>query len=152
MTLSPADGCIASEGWLREPVKGENDLNVVTFLHFPRCKRHFYNLDARNPAGCSPCFCYGHSVSCTSAENHSVHNITSTFQQGEAQAGHPMAPGHVCCPFSSMGLEEPPGSQPCWKSALSYACSLGAHPTRLWLQQPCFDGMAGSRAEVGSKG
>ncbi|NXD40462.1 LAMC2 protein, partial [Copsychus sechellarum] len=47
-----------------------------------RCKRHFYNLDARNPAGCSPCFCYGHSDTCTSADNHSVHNITSTFQQG----------------------------------------------------------------------
>ncbi|NXN86124.1 LAMC2 protein, partial [Bombycilla garrulus] len=47
-----------------------------------RCKRHFYNLDARNPAGCSPCFCYGHSVTCTSADNYSVHNITSTFQQG----------------------------------------------------------------------
>ncbi|XP_063263813.1 laminin subunit gamma-2 [Prinia subflava] len=47
-----------------------------------RCKRHFYNLDARNPAGCSPCFCYGHSVDCISADNHSVHNITSTFQQG----------------------------------------------------------------------
>ncbi|NWS32133.1 LAMC2 protein, partial [Polioptila caerulea] len=47
-----------------------------------RCKRHFYNLDARNPAGCSPCFCYGHSVTCVSADNHSVHNITSTFLQG----------------------------------------------------------------------
>uniref|UniRef100_A0A8C3QVJ1 Laminin subunit gamma 2 n=1 Tax=Cyanoderma ruficeps TaxID=181631 RepID=A0A8C3QVJ1_9PASS len=47
-----------------------------------RCKRHFYNLDARNPAGCSPCFCYGHSASCISADNYSVHNITSTFQQG----------------------------------------------------------------------
>ncbi|NXJ28826.1 LAMC2 protein, partial [Dicrurus megarhynchus] len=47
-----------------------------------RCKRHFYNLDARNPAGCSPCFCYGHSTTCVSADNHSVHNITSTFQQG----------------------------------------------------------------------
>ncbi|XP_051649729.1 laminin subunit gamma-2 [Manacus candei] len=47
-----------------------------------RCKRHFYNLDARNPMGCSPCFCYGHSATCVSADNHSVHNITSTFQQG----------------------------------------------------------------------
>ncbi|NXO35874.1 LAMC2 protein, partial [Locustella ochotensis] len=47
-----------------------------------RCKQHFYNLDARNPAGCSPCFCYGHSDNCVSADNHSVHNITSTFQQG----------------------------------------------------------------------
>ncbi|NXX15564.1 LAMC2 protein, partial [Podargus strigoides] len=47
-----------------------------------RCKRNFYNLDARNPLGCSPCFCYGHSAVCVSADNHSVHNITSTFQQG----------------------------------------------------------------------
>ncbi|NXU56881.1 LAMC2 protein, partial [Turnix velox] len=47
-----------------------------------RCKRHFYNLDARNPAGCSPCFCYGHSAVCTSANTHSIYNITSTFQQG----------------------------------------------------------------------
>ncbi|NXL39218.1 LAMC2 protein, partial [Glaucidium brasilianum] len=47
-----------------------------------RCKQSFYNLDARNPAGCSPCFCYGHSAACVSADNHSIHNITSTFQQG----------------------------------------------------------------------
>lgn len=65
------------------------DLNILTFLHLPRCKRHFYNLDARNPEGCSPCFCYGHSAVCVSADNHSIYNITSTFQQGEAQAGHP---------------------------------------------------------------
>ncbi|NXT01000.1 LAMC2 protein, partial [Jacana jacana] len=47
-----------------------------------RCKLHFYNLDARNPMGCSPCFCYGHSSVCISADNHSIYNITSTFQQG----------------------------------------------------------------------
>ncbi|KFP19203.1 Laminin subunit gamma-2, partial [Egretta garzetta] len=47
-----------------------------------RCKQNFYNLDARNPAGCSPCFCYGHSAVCVSADNYSVYNITSTFQQG----------------------------------------------------------------------
>ncbi|NXF03389.1 LAMC2 protein, partial [Smithornis capensis] len=47
-----------------------------------RCKRHFYNLDSRNPMGCSPCFCYGHSAACVSADNHSAYNITSTFQQG----------------------------------------------------------------------
>uniref|UniRef100_A0A672UV93 Laminin subunit gamma 2 n=1 Tax=Strigops habroptila TaxID=2489341 RepID=A0A672UV93_STRHB len=47
-----------------------------------RCKQNFYNLDARNPAGCSPCFCYGHSAACVSADNHSIYNITSTFQQG----------------------------------------------------------------------
>ncbi|NXA11943.1 LAMC2 protein, partial [Sapayoa aenigma] len=47
-----------------------------------RCKRHFYNLDSRNPMGCSPCFCYGHSATCVSADNYSPYNITSTFQQG----------------------------------------------------------------------
>ncbi|NXI41329.1 LAMC2 protein, partial [Galbula dea] len=47
-----------------------------------RCKRNFYNLDARNPSGCSPCFCYGHSTACVSADNYSIYNITSTFQQG----------------------------------------------------------------------
>ncbi|NXP08252.1 LAMC2 protein, partial [Thinocorus orbignyianus] len=47
-----------------------------------RCKLHFYNLDASNPVGCSPCFCYGHSSVCVSADSHSIYNITSTFQQG----------------------------------------------------------------------
>ncbi|NWU68137.1 LAMC2 protein, partial [Pterocles burchelli] len=47
-----------------------------------RCKRNFYNLDVKNPMGCSPCFCYGHSAACVSADNHSIYNITSAFQQG----------------------------------------------------------------------
>lgn len=60
---------------------------------FSRCKQNFYNLDARNPAGCSPCFCYGHSSSCVSAENYSIHKITSSFQQGEAEQDVPTASG-----------------------------------------------------------
>ncbi|NWV66602.1 LAMC2 protein, partial [Malurus elegans] len=54
----------------------------VTGERCHRCKQHFYNLDATNPAGCSPCFCYGHSVTCVSADNHSIHNVTSAFRQG----------------------------------------------------------------------
>ncbi|XP_025061969.1 laminin subunit gamma-2 isoform X2 [Alligator sinensis] len=46
-----------------------------------RCKLGYYNLDAGNPEGCSQCFCYGHSTTCSSAENYSVHKITSNFQQ-----------------------------------------------------------------------
>ncbi|XP_074858922.1 laminin subunit gamma-2 [Carettochelys insculpta] len=46
-----------------------------------RCKQGYYNLDAKNPEGCSQCFCYGHSATCASAENYNVHKITSTFQQ-----------------------------------------------------------------------
>ncbi|XP_026525046.1 laminin subunit gamma-2 [Notechis scutatus] len=47
-----------------------------------RCKQGYYNLNARNPEGCSPCFCYGHSTTCSSGENYSVYKITSTFQEG----------------------------------------------------------------------
>ncbi|KAH0618289.1 hypothetical protein JD844_017345 [Phrynosoma platyrhinos] len=47
------------------------------------CKQGYYNLDTRNPEGCSQCFCSGHSAKCTSATNYSVHKITSSFQQGD---------------------------------------------------------------------
>ncbi|XP_020671039.3 laminin subunit gamma-2 [Pogona vitticeps] len=47
------------------------------------CKQGYYYLDAGNPEGCSPCFCSGHSTKCSSAENYSVHKITSTFQQDD---------------------------------------------------------------------
>ncbi|XP_065698446.2 laminin subunit gamma-2 isoform X2 [Patagioenas fasciata] len=70
---SSMGGCISGRCVCKASATGER---------CERCKRNFYNLDARNPAGCSPCFCYGHSAVCVSADNHSVHNITSTFQQG----------------------------------------------------------------------
>nr|XP_033773068.1 laminin subunit gamma-2 [Geotrypetes seraphini] len=44
-----------------------------------RCKPGFYNLDAGNPNGCTQCFCYGHSSSCNSAGNYSMHRITASF-------------------------------------------------------------------------
>ncbi|KFQ25454.1 Laminin subunit gamma-2, partial [Mesitornis unicolor] len=66
-------GCLSGHCVCKETTTGEQ---------CERCKRNFYNLDARNPAGCSPCFCYGHSTVCVSADNHSIYNITSTFQQG----------------------------------------------------------------------
>nr|XP_060630471.1 laminin subunit gamma-2 [Anolis sagrei ordinatus] len=47
------------------------------------CKQGYYNLDAGNPEGCSQCFCSGHSTTCTSAKNYSVHKIASSFQQGD---------------------------------------------------------------------
>ncbi|NXQ84474.1 LAMC2 protein, partial [Nyctibius grandis] len=68
-----AGGCLSGRCVCKEGATGER---------CERCKQNFYNLDARNPAGCSPCFCYGHSAECVSADNHSVYNITSTFQQG----------------------------------------------------------------------
>ncbi|KAI7809700.1 putative laminin subunit gamma-2, partial [Triplophysa rosa] len=35
-----------------------------------------------NREECLPCFCYGHSDVCTSAQGYSIHNITSTFEHG----------------------------------------------------------------------
>lgn len=55
---------------------------LVLFLSH-RCKQGYYNLDSGNPEGCSRCFCYGHSATCSSAENYSIHKITSSFQQGK---------------------------------------------------------------------
>ncbi|NXG63635.1 LAMC2 protein, partial [Hemiprocne comata] len=66
-------GCLSGRCVCKERATGER---------CERCKRNFYNLDARNPMGCSPCFCYGHSAACVSAVNYSAHSITSTFQQG----------------------------------------------------------------------
>ncbi|NXW62148.1 LAMC2 protein, partial [Eurystomus gularis] len=68
-----AEGCLSGHCVCKASTTGER---------CERCKQHFYNLDARNPTGCSPCFCYGHSAVCASADNHSIYNITSTFQQG----------------------------------------------------------------------
>lgn len=47
-----------------------------------RCKPGFFNLGEENPAGCQPCFCFGHSVACTSASFYSATNITSDFYEG----------------------------------------------------------------------
>ncbi|XP_030062521.1 laminin subunit gamma-2 [Microcaecilia unicolor] len=53
----------------------------VTGDRCDRCKSGYYNLDARNPEGCTQCFCYGHSSSCSSAGNYSMHRIIASFQK-----------------------------------------------------------------------
>ncbi|MGH0132626.1 UNVERIFIED_CONTAM: hypothetical protein FKN15_040777 [Acipenser sinensis] len=46
-----------------------------------RCKPGTFNLDSQNPAGCTSCFCYGHSAACTSAVQYSAFSITSDFTE-----------------------------------------------------------------------
>ncbi|XP_034047896.1 LOW QUALITY PROTEIN: laminin subunit gamma-3 [Thalassophryne amazonica] len=58
-----------------------------------RCKPGFYNLQQVIPQGCQPCFCFGHSLACSSSSDHTAVNITSDFFEdqdgwlGEFSAG-----------------------------------------------------------------
>ncbi|KAJ8286885.1 hypothetical protein GJAV_G00044500 [Gymnothorax javanicus] len=44
-----------------------------------RCKPGSFNLASTNPAGCESCFCFGHSVACTSSSHYTAISITSDF-------------------------------------------------------------------------
>nr|XP_055055591.1 laminin subunit gamma-3 [Misgurnus anguillicaudatus]XP_055055592.1 laminin subunit gamma-3 [Misgurnus anguillicaudatus]XP_055055593.1 laminin subunit gamma-3 [Misgurnus anguillicaudatus] len=44
-----------------------------------RCKPGSFNLQLDNPEGCKKCFCFGHSLACSSSNQHVAVNITSDF-------------------------------------------------------------------------
>ncbi|XP_073695806.1 laminin subunit gamma-3 [Garra rufa] len=44
-----------------------------------RCKPGSFNLQLENPDGCKKCFCFGHSLACSSSNQHIAINITSNF-------------------------------------------------------------------------
>ncbi|XP_071322534.1 laminin subunit gamma-3 [Trachinotus anak] len=48
-----------------------------------RCKPGFFNLQQVNPAGCQPCFCFGHSLACSSSGHYAAVNITSDFTEDQ---------------------------------------------------------------------
>ncbi|XP_012576653.1 PREDICTED: laminin subunit gamma-3 [Condylura cristata] len=47
-----------------------------------RCRPGTFNLQPLNPAGCSSCFCHGHSKVCEAAAHFRVRHILSNFRQG----------------------------------------------------------------------
>ncbi|KAM8801991.1 laminin subunit gamma-3 [Rhynchonycteris naso] len=47
-----------------------------------RCRPGTFNLQPHNPAGCSGCFCYGHSKVCAAAAGFQTHHVLSDFRQG----------------------------------------------------------------------
>ncbi|XP_075415206.1 laminin subunit gamma-3 [Tenrec ecaudatus] len=55
--------------------------NVEGYL-CDRCRPGTFNLQSYNPAGCSSCFCYGHSKVCTASAQFREHHILSDFHQG----------------------------------------------------------------------
>nr|KAF6277188.1 laminin subunit gamma 3 [Pipistrellus kuhlii] len=47
-----------------------------------RCRPGTFNLQLHNPAGCSSCFCYGHSKVCAAAAGFRAHHVLSDFCLG----------------------------------------------------------------------
>ncbi|KAF1663167.1 Laminin subunit gamma-3, partial [Aptenodytes patagonicus] len=63
-----------------------------------RCQPGWFNLQPHNPAGCTSCFCYGHSTACTAADSYEVTHVRSDFSQG-LEGWAATAPGTVDLPL-----------------------------------------------------
>ncbi|XP_030630730.1 laminin subunit gamma-3 [Chanos chanos] len=49
--------------------------------HCDRCRPGSFNLQQDDPEGCQSCFCFGHSLACSSSNHYMTINISSNFLQ-----------------------------------------------------------------------
>lgn len=82
----------------------------VSCSHF-RCRPGTFNMQLHNPAGCSSCFCHGHSKVCATAAGFRVHRILSDFRRGKrSPRGHPRG----VSPSRGGATTLPRAILPCW--------------------------------------
>lgn len=96
----PPLGCCYGPTWLCLPQATHS-----CFLPVPRCQPGWFNLQPHNPAGCSSCFCYGHSTACTAADGYEVTYVRSDFSQGTQRSALGETEG-TAVPTSAKKLQE----------------------------------------------
>uniref|UniRef100_A0A8C1PDT5 Laminin, gamma 3 n=1 Tax=Cyprinus carpio TaxID=7962 RepID=A0A8C1PDT5_CYPCA len=71
-----------------------------------RCKPGSFNLQLENPDGCKKCFCFGHSLACSSSNQYMAINITSDFLEDKYLGNRLLSYGRTLSVSFTAELEE----------------------------------------------